>query len=131
MMNSYWHNHDVRNHMGYSKQVDKFVASRVLPQFRDIVAMIRHLMREVAPKAKEVITRGIPAWKGKKILAVISPTKQDVTVAFSRGAEFQDEYGLLQGAGKVSRHVKITRLDEIDQEALKYYIIQALEFDAK
>jgi hypothetical protein len=36
--------------------------------------MLWKLMRECALNAKEAINYGIPAWKGKRILAVISPT---------------------------------------------------------
>ena len=62
---------------------------------------------------------------------VISPTKKDITFAFSRGAEFKDKYALLKGVGKVSKHVKIKDLDTVNQEALRYYIKQALELDAR
>lgn len=111
--------------------VDEFVKSKVLPEHQDVVAMIRGLMREVAPNAKEVISYGIPAYRGKRVLAVISPTKKDITFAFSRGAEFEDRYGLLQGVGKVSKHVKIKSLDGVNRDALRYYVKQALEFDAR
>lgn len=61
---------------------------------------------------------------------MISPTKKDVTLAFSRGAELEDKYGLLKGVGKVSKHVKISSVGDIDNEALRYYVKQALELDA-
>ena len=111
--------------------VDDFVKTKVLPEFRPVVAMIRELMKECAPNAKEIISYGIPAYKAKRILAVISPTKQDITFAFSRGAEFEDKYNLLQGVGKVSKHVKLKNLADANQDALRYYIQQALEFDEK
>jgi hypothetical protein len=111
--------------------VDNFVKHKVLPEHKDIVAMIRKLMRELAPNAREMIGYGIPVWKGNRILAVISPTKRDITFAFSRGAEFEDKYGLLQGVGKVSKHVKIRDPKDVNKDALRYYIRQALEFDAK
>jgi hypothetical protein len=111
--------------------VDEFVQSKVLPEFRGIVEMLRALMREGAPNTKEQISYGIPAWKEKRILAVISPTRKDITLAFSRGAEFEDKYGLLQGVGKVSKHVKIKSMDNVNKEALSYYIKQALDLDAK
>lgn len=111
--------------------VDEFVKTRAQPEHRDIVAMIRALMREVAPGAKEAIAYGIPTFRGKRILAVISPTKKDITFAFSRGAEFEDKYGLLRGVGKVSKHVKIKGLEEANLEALRYYVRQALELDAR
>ncbi len=80
--------------------VDEFVATKVLPQFRDVVEMVRQLMRECAPETQELISYGIPAWKGRKILAVVNPTKKDITFSFSRGSQFEDRYGLLRGVGK-------------------------------
>jgi len=116
--------------MPYSS-FDGFIQARVLPEHRDTVARIRALMREIAPGVQEVIGYGIPAYKGKHILAVISPTKKDITFAFSRGAEFEDKYGLLRGVGKESKHVKIRDVKGVNEEALRYYIKQALELDSR
>ncbi len=111
--------------------VDEFVKTRVLPELQPVVAMLRELMRETAPNVKEEISYGLPAYKGRRILAVISPTKKDITFSFSHGTEFEDKFGLLKGRGKVSRHVKIKNLQDVNKDALRYYIRQALEFDAK
>ncbi|MEI6292363.1 MAG: SRPBCC domain-containing protein [Methanomicrobiales archaeon] len=111
--------------------VDEFVETRVLPEFQPVVVMLRKLMREAAPDVKEGIMYGIPAYTGRKPLAVISPTKKGITFAFSHGAEFEDKYSLLKGKGKISKHVKISNIQDIDKDALRYYIRQALEFDAK
>ncbi len=110
---------------------EEFVTNKVLPEFRPIVAEIRKLMQEKAPGAKEIITYGILGFKGKKILAVISPTKKGITLAFSRGAAFEDNYNLLEGVGKVSKNVRMKTIEDINKEALRYYIKQALEFDKK
>jgi hypothetical protein len=110
--------------------VDEFIKQKVLPEHREIVNRLRKLMREVAPDTKEEISYGILGWRGNLMLAVISPTKKDITLAFSRGAEFEDKYGLLRGVGKVSKHVKVKNPEEINKEALEYYIKQALELDA-
>ena len=80
---------------------------------------------------KKLMSYGIPAYKGRRILAVISPTKKDITFSFSRGAEFEDRYGLLRGKGKISKHIKIKNILDVNKDALRYYIRQALEFDAK
>lgn len=111
--------------------VDEFLKHKVLPEHQDIVAMLRQLMRETAPGAREGISYGILAWKGNGFLAVVSPTKKDITFAFSRGAEFDDRYGLLQGVGKVSKHVKLKSTRDINKVALRYYIKQALKLDKK
>jgi uncharacterized protein YdhG (YjbR/CyaY superfamily) len=109
--------------------VDEFVERRVLPEYRDIVAELRKLMRAYAPNAKELISYGIPMFRQKRTLAVISPTKKGITFAFSRGADFEDKYGLLEGEGKVSKNVRMKDLKEVNRAALRYYIKQALEFD--
>ena len=111
--------------------VDEFVKNNVLPEYRDIVELIRQYMREIAPDAQEVISYGIPAFKGNRVLAVISPTKKDITLAFSHGAEFDDKYGLLRGVGKVSKNLKFKTVDEVKKEVLEYYINQALDLDSK
>ncbi len=111
--------------------VDEFIKHKVQPEHYEIVEMLRKLMRETAPQAKEVISYGILAWRGNLLLAVISPTKKDITFAFSKGAEFEDKYSLLQGVGRVSKHVKIKNLKEVNRIALKYYIKQALKLDAR
>ena len=93
--------------------------------------MIRNLMRERAPNAREMISYGIPVWKGKRIFAFISSTKNDITFGFARGIEFENKYGLLKGKGKSTRHVKMKTLGDFNRDALQYYVEQALEFDAK
>lgn len=111
--------------------VDEFVEGKVLPEFREIVQLIRGYMRELAPGVQEMISYGIPAYKGKRILAVISPTKKDITFSFSRGAQFEDKYNLLKGVGKSSKHIKFTIVGNVKKEVLEYYIKQALDFDLK
>jgi hypothetical protein len=112
-----------------SKEVDEFVRTKVLPQHQEIVEALRALMKESAPGASEVISRGSPAWEGKKILAIISVSKTHITFAFARGAEFTDTHGLLDGIGKTTRHVKIKKVDAIDKAALRDYIKQAVKLD--
>ena len=109
--------------------VDEFVQAKVLPELRPVVALIRDLMKECAPEATELVSYGIPAYKVRRIIAVISPTKKDITFSFSRGGQFEDKYGLLRGVGKSSKHVKIKDLKSMNTEALRYYIRQAVEFD--
>ena len=111
--------------------VDEFVATKVLPEYRPVVERIRELMRECVPDADEIISYGIPSYKLTRIIAVISPTKKGITFAFSRGADFEDEFGLLEGVGHVSKNVRMKSVDTMDTDALRYYIAQAVEFDRR
>ena len=109
--------------------VDDYVQTRVLPQFQASAEMLRQLMREMAPDAVEAMGYGMPVYKGRRIFAWIRANKSEVLFGFSRGTQFEDRFGLLKGTGKAGRHVKIKNLDAINQEALAYYIQQALELD--
>ncbi len=111
--------------------VDEFIATRVLPEYRPIVEKVREIIKACSPEAKEIISYGIPAYRVNKIIAVISPTKKDITLAFSRGAEFEDKYNLLKGVGKVSKNLKFKYITDINQEVICYYINQALKLDTK
>jgi hypothetical protein len=111
--------------------VDEFVNTKVLPEFREVVAEIRKGMKELAPQAEELITYGIPGYRVTRMIAVISPTKKDITLAFSRGAEMEDKYGLLKGVGKVSKNLKFKKASEVDKEVLAYYVKQAQELDKR
>jgi hypothetical protein len=111
--------------------VDQFVKTRVLPQYRPIVRLLRQLMRDCAPQATEVMSYGIPAFRLERIIAVISPTKKGITLAFSRGAEFQDRYGLLEGVGRVSKNVRMRDVTGVNRTALRSYIKQAVAFDRR
>jgi hypothetical protein len=111
--------------------VDEFVIARVLPEYRGIVKELRQLMRTHAPDAQEIMSYGIPAYRVRRIIAVISPTKKGITFAFSRGAEFEDKYGLLEGVGKVSKNVRMSELKNVNKAALRYYIKQALRLESK
>lgn len=77
-----------------------------------------------------MISYGSPAWRGDKVLAIISPTKGHVTLAFDHGVDFDDPHGLLEGVGKRSRHVKLRTAADIDEAALRDYIAQAVRIDA-
>ncbi|MER6007621.1 DUF1801 domain-containing protein [Nonomuraea angiospora] len=112
-----------------SADVDEFVRTKLPPQHQTVVRILRELMAEGAPDASEVISRGSPAWKGRTILAIISHSKTHITFAFARGAEFDDDHGLLEGVGKTTRHVKLKSPDALNHDALRGYIRQAVALD--
>ena len=110
--------------------IDEFVKARVLPKYQGIVQMLRDLTHEAAPDVQETLYRGVPAFKRKSVLAVISPTKTGITFSLAHGAAMEDKYGLLEGPSTTSKTIKIKSLESVNKEALKYYIKQALELDS-
>lgn len=111
--------------------VDGFVATKVKPEFWPVVSAIRSLMKQYAPAANEVISYGIPMYGLKRPLAWINPSKTGITFGLRQGAYIEDRYGLLRGAGKHARHVRMRNLAEVNKPALTYYIKQALKADKR
>jgi hypothetical protein len=109
--------------------IDAYAQARLTPEYQEFLARIRDLMATHAPDATEVISSGSPAWRGSRILAIISPSKTHLTFAFERGASFTDRHGLLEGEGKQTRHVKIRQWSPALDEALPDYIAQAVSAD--
>jgi hypothetical protein len=67
----------------------------------------------------------------KKIIAVINPTKKDITTAILYGAEFEDSYNLLKGVGKDYRNLKFKKESDINKDNVSYYIQHALKLYAE
>lgn len=110
--------------------VDQFVKAKVAPEFRPLVAAIRALVKECAPNSQELISYGMPVFKGNQIFAWINPPKKEVTFSFPRGVQLDDRYGLLRGtAPGGTKHVKMKRLEDMNKPALRYYVKQAVILD--
>jgi len=109
--------------------VDEFVELKVLQEHRPTVAAIRRLMKECAPQAEEVISYGMPVYRFKKPFAWISAGKTAISLGFREGKSFEDRYGLLRGAAKHAKNVRMAKLADVNRPALKYYIKQAVALD--
>ncbi|MEZ4670000.1 MAG: DUF1801 domain-containing protein [Anaerolineae bacterium] len=111
--------------------VDEFIEANVPPEQRNIVEMLRALMREYAPAVTEVFTYSLPMYKARELIAFISPNKKDIKFSFIHGVHIDDKFGLLKGKAKWSRYVAIKDPQKVNMEALRYYIQQAIDLDAK
>jgi hypothetical protein len=78
---------------------------------------------EIVPDAMVTIDKadiGVGTGPGyKHLVFVITPRKGYVTLGVARGAELPDPGGLMEGRGKVHRHVKLRNHEELDAPALR------------
>jgi hypothetical protein len=58
-----------------------------------------------------------------------SPHKAHVNLYFWRGRELQDPESLLEGTGKKLMHVKIEKLGDINGDAVKTLVREAIELE--
>jgi hypothetical protein len=76
-------------------------------------------MRLCGDDVRELLHDGHPtACVGEAAFAYVNTFKAHVNVGFFRGAEIADPEGLLEGAGKLMRHVKLRPDRDIDAAAL-------------
>ncbi|MFB9185426.1 DUF1801 domain-containing protein [Dactylosporangium sucinum] len=108
--------------------MDEYVAALDAGQAA-VVQALRAFMALHAPDAREVISRGSPAWKGRALIAIVSRSKTHVTLAFARGAEFSDPERRLAGIGKTTRHLKLRNPADVDDALLSGYVRQAVHLD--
>jgi len=77
------------------------------------------VMRGCGDDVRELLHDGHPtACVGDAAFAYVNAFKAHVNVGFFRGAEIADPVGLLEGAGKFMRHVKIRPERAVDATAL-------------
>jgi len=76
-------------------------------------------MRRCGDDVRELLHDGHPtACVGDSAFAYVNAFKAHVNVGFFRGAEIADPEGLLEGAGKFMRHVKLCPGRDVDVTAL-------------
>src|SRR4051794_14890293 len=77
------------------------------------------VMRGCGDDVRELLHDGHPtACVGDAAFAYVNAFTAHVNVGFFRGAELADPKGLLEGSGKVMRHVKISPRRDVDSAAL-------------
>jgi hypothetical protein len=86
----------------------------------DIAERWFEVMRACGDDVRELVHDGYPtACVGDAAFAYVGAFKAHVNVGFFRGAELPDPRGLLEGTGKLMRHVKLTPGNEGDEALAK------------
>jgi len=108
---------------------DPSLAAWMRLQPAELGAIAEHwfdVMRACGGDFRELLHDGHPtACVGDAAFAYVDSFKSHVNVGFFHGAELADPAGLLQGTGKLMRHVKITPTREVDAGALTKLIADA------
>ncbi|SDF49730.1 DUF1801 domain-containing protein [Terriglobus roseus] len=89
------------------------------------------VMRKCGDEVREVLHDGCPvACVGDVPFCYVNVFKSHVNVGFYQGSSLPDREGLLQGAGKFMRHVKLQPGVDVDASSLRKLIERAYS-DAK
>jgi hypothetical protein len=94
-------------------------------EVQDLALAARELIHELVPGASELVDASArvigygygPGYKDTICTLILS--QRGVKIGVARGTELPDPNGLLQGSGKVHRHVPILELADLRQPGLK------------
>jgi hypothetical protein len=108
-----------------AKIIDDYV-QRGNPRLKHVAGALRRLVRRTAPQSREIINPwGIPTFALNGPLCFMMVGKNHVTFGFSRGTSLPDPTGLLEGAGKNLRHVKLKDVAQLRDANLRQLILHA------
>lgn len=106
------------------------------PEVHELAQQTRNLVRSVMPDAVETVRPGrniISYDIGSSMadwICYIAPFKGHINLGFFRGTELPDPQHLLQGTGKLLRHVKISAVDDVSRPNLRALLESAASVGA-
>jgi hypothetical protein len=95
----------------------------------EMLGRLRALVKEADPEVvEEWKWRGVPTWYDDGIICTGETYKKAVKMTFAKGASLEDPSGLFNASleGNVRRAIDLHEGDEIDAEALKALIREAV-----
>jgi hypothetical protein len=109
-----------RNNEEFEKAIEGFSDN-----IKDIARQTRQLIFSILPNAVEVvwvqqknIGFGTGLKKKTEHFCWLMPASNHVNLGFNYGAELPDPYNLLEGTGKLFRHIKIKSIEQLSNKEL-------------
>mgnify|MGYP001339496836 CR=1 FL=1 len=110
-----------------------FVETKVQPDLRPIALKFWKLVAREAPELAPGMRGGtekyihVPVWRLKRDAMVLSPSREALTISFANGALFDDPEGLLGGAGKTSRTLKLRTVSDVERPSIRSFLRQIVQ----
>jgi hypothetical protein len=105
------------------KPIDSFFKKQT-PEMRVILEALRELVEKTVPDAKASIKWGMPFYAlDDQMMCALAGFKSHVNIIFAGPPEsFKDPKGLLEGEGKMGRHLKLRSLDELPRASVQAWL---------
>jgi hypothetical protein len=110
----------------FGKPVDGFIKKRP-PEQQKILSELKKLILAAAPECEAQLKWGMPHYTiDGKYYAATSAHKAHVNlILFGAATGFDDPDGLLEGAGKMGRHLKIASAKDLPKAKVKKWLATA------
>jgi hypothetical protein len=116
----------------FGAPIDGFFAKQP-PTLRAVLEALRRLVEEAAPDATASIKWGMPFYSvGRQMMCALGAHRAHVNLVLAGPPDaFVDPEGLLEGAGKTGRHLKVRAVDELPRAAVRRWLRTAAEHARK
>ncbi|MFC7421766.1 DUF1801 domain-containing protein [Iodobacter arcticus] len=95
------------------------------PELHTVVQSIRALIYSLIPHASERVMYGGLIFADATPFCGVFVYTRHISLEFSRGCDLQDPHQVLEGKGKVRRHIKIQEATDIEAKYLSTYLLEA------
>ncbi|HSI69080.1 MAG TPA: DUF1801 domain-containing protein [Gillisia sp.] len=109
-----------------NKQVTDYINETSGEQKR-ILERVRELIKENVPNSTEEFKWSRPVFRSEKDFAYLKTSKKYITLGFFNYGKLRDADNRLEGTGKDMRHVKLTTLNDVDEELFSEWFKAASE----
>lgn len=114
-----------------SNKVKDFLADikSHFPEKYEVFDQVKVLFINNNPKLISAIKYGgIVFFEGKELIGGIFQYKKHISIEFSYGVKLPDPYSVLEGKGKLRRHIKIYNLDDVHTKEVAHYVCEATAY---
>jgi hypothetical protein len=115
------------------EKVDRLLSDLQLTNLSlyELVQAARSTIYKVVPKATERVMYGGYMFSGAAPFCGVFAYTEHVSVEFGRGCDLDDPHKVLEGTGKLRRHIKLASLSDITAKHLASYVDAAYKNSAK
>lgn len=119
--------HTVGTHGTFEEAISKSSAQELARRVRDLIADVYPAVVEVPWPKQQITGYGVGPKKMTEHFCYIAAFRDRINLGFNYGANLPDPEGLLEGTGKLFRHVKIASVEETERPAIRQLLERAVQ----
>ena len=100
--------------MKKNERVTEYINNASTEQI-ELLETLRQLIHKIVSETTEDLKWGIPVFTKNKIFTYLRSTKNYVALGLYNVGRIKDPNGLLEGTGKNMKHLKIKKVEDIDE----------------
>ena len=106
-----------------TEKVDQMI-DQLSPDIQEITNALRKVIFDASPKLIEEFKWSMPSYSYKGLVCYLQPAKKHVNLGFYKGNEIESD--LLKGTGKAMRHIRVTKLEDIQEDIFTSLVKKAI-----